>query len=279
MSSSSRDRPPRLPPPPASRRASGTQAIVRKRLRKPRRVEFLDDDLVHADVAEADEFLPDEFVLDAPPDDTAPLFAGVSDAPPPLSAAAVPQPPPGCAPPTSASRPPTLFALRPGGVAFAFAMAVLVGIAVGRQASDLLVPAATRAVAPAALDVPAMSSSASVHAASSSSPNSSAMPVEHEAPVPAAAALASAPPPDTRPEVGLAIKRAAQDALEHGKVGSAIDLGRQAVALDPGDAESWLILGAAYLQRGRYKDARRAFSDCVAQANHGARSECAALLR
>jgi Flp pilus assembly protein TadD len=59
----------------------------------------------------------------------------------------------------------------------------------------------------------------------------------------------------------------------------AIEQGERSVALDTADAETWLILGAAYMQRGKYAQARRCFSSCVQLAQRGARSECAALLR
>jgi Flp pilus assembly protein TadD len=51
------------------------------------------------------------------------------------------------------------------------------------------------------------------------------------------------------------------------------------VALDPTDAESWLILGAAYQQQGNDKDARRCFGACIQKANRGPKRECAAMLR
>jgi len=83
--------------------------------------------------------------------------------------------------------------------------------------------------------------------------------------------------PDTSAAVDA--KRASQKALENGQLAQAITLGERSVELDPTDAEAWLILGAAYLQRGSFKDARRCFSSCVTDATHGARRECAALLR
>ena len=49
--------------------------------------------------------------------------------------------------------------------------------------------------------------------------------------------------------------------------------------LDPTDAEGWLILGAAYLQRAAPQDAKRCFASCVKEATRGPRGECAALLR
>jgi cytochrome c-type biogenesis protein CcmH/NrfG len=54
---------------------------------------------------------------------------------------------------------------------------------------------------------------------------------------------------------------------------------RRSNALDATDAEGWLILGAAYLQRGSFKDARRCFASCAKEATHGPRGECSALLR
>jgi Flp pilus assembly protein TadD len=78
---------------------------------------------------------------------------------------------------------------------------------------------------------------------------------------------------------GADLKHRAQQSLEKGKLAAALDLGQQAVEADPTDAESWLILGATYLQRGKYKEARRCFASCVDQATQGPVSECKALLR
>jgi hypothetical protein len=77
----------------------------------------------------------------------------------------------------------------------------------------------------------------------------------------------------------LTTKNSSQQALEQGKVGLAIELGEHAVELDPTDADGWLILGAAYMQRGDNKNARRCFASCVKQATAGAKKECAAMLR
>jgi Flp pilus assembly protein TadD len=73
-------------------------------------------------------------------------------------------------------------------------------------------------------------------------------------------------------------KQAAQRALERSDPAEAITLAELSVALDPTDAESWLILGAAYLQRGHASDARRCFTTCAKTATRGPRAECAALL-
>jgi hypothetical protein len=70
-------------------------------------------------------------------------------------------------------------------------------------------------------------------------------------------------------------KRASQRALERGKTGDSIAAGERSVALDPGDAEAWLILGAAYQQKGDLTNMRRAFKSCLEQATRGPKGECA----
>jgi Flp pilus assembly protein TadD len=67
-------------------------------------------------------------------------------------------------------------------------------------------------------------------------------------------------------------------ALERGRVAVAIAAGERSVALDPGDGEAWLILGAAYQQKGSTADARRCYRACV-EAERGPKGECAAMLR
>jgi Flp pilus assembly protein TadD len=74
-------------------------------------------------------------------------------------------------------------------------------------------------------------------------------------------------------------KKTAQRALDRGKVAEAIEAGERSVSLDPTDGDAWLLLGAAYQQRGATADARRCFSSCVRQGTRGPRGECAALLR
>jgi hypothetical protein len=85
----------------------------------------------------------------------------------------------------------------------------------------------------------------------------------------------TAPDPVTAAEA----KREAQKALERGHLKASVEAGERSVALDPTDAEAWLILGAAYQGRGRYIDARRCFTTCSKVATRGDRSECRALLR
>jgi hypothetical protein len=99
------------------------------------------------------------------------------------------------------------------------------------------------------------------------------------APAQPTAAMAKAPAAPV-PAAGTAVqeKERSRGALERGSVGDAIGSGERAVALDPGDAEAWLILGAAYQQRGDAKNATRCFKACVDQGKRGPKSECAAML-
>jgi hypothetical protein len=85
---------------------------------------------------------------------------------------------------------------------------------------------------------------------------------------------ASASPADAR-----GAKRKAQRAIDHGDAVGAIEAAKQSLELDDSDAETWLILGAAYMQRGAHADARESFASCVRKATHGDKGECRALLR
>jgi Flp pilus assembly protein TadD len=86
-----------------------------------------------------------------------------------------------------------------------------------------------------------------------------------------------APAPD--PAAAREAKRQAQHAIDRNQLAVAIEAGERSVALDPTDAEAWLILGAAYQSKGGYAEARRCFSSCMHEATRGPRSECGALLR
>jgi tetratricopeptide (TPR) repeat protein len=111
------------------------------------------------------------------------------------------------------------------------------------------------------------------------------------APLPPATADEVAPTSDVTPperfvestendrDVARREKRASQRALELGHVTEAIELGEKAVAVDPTDRETWLILGAAYQHAGAQEDARRCFQACLTQGKRGATWECSAMLR
>jgi cytochrome c-type biogenesis protein CcmH/NrfG len=100
--------------------------------------------------------------------------------------------------------------------------------------------------------------------------------IEPATPLPEVSAVAA---PSVDRDAAPRAKRAAQRALEMGRVAAAIESGETSVALDPSDGEAWLILGAAYLERGQASDARRCFRSCVAEARRGPKWECAAMLR
>lgn len=68
-------------------------------------------------------------------------------------------------------------------------------------------------------------------------------------------------------------------ALEKRKIPEAIEAGERSVALDPTDGEAWLILGAAYQEKGDMVNARRCYGACVKQGKTGPRLECQKMLR
>ena len=68
-------------------------------------------------------------------------------------------------------------------------------------------------------------------------------------------------------------------ALEKRKLPEAIEAGERAVALDPTDAEAWLILGAAYQEKGDLTNAHRCYMACVKEGKTGPRLECQKMLR
>jgi hypothetical protein len=165
-------------------------------------------------------------------------------------------------------------------------------------ASDSIVAAAA-AQAPAAADPPSASAAAadppSASAAAADPPSASnvvpdtahpaAVGNESSSADPAAVkASASTPAADAPPDAQAIAeaRKARQDsqrALDRGHLAAAIEAGEQSVAIDPTDADAWLILGAAYQAQGHAVDARRCFVSCARQARRGARSECRALLR
>jgi hypothetical protein len=90
---------------------------------------------------------------------------------------------------------------------------------------------------------------------------------------------APAPAAPVPTETAAQEKRRARAALEAGALKKAIAGGERSVALDPTDAEAWLLLGAAYQMRGLASDAHRAFASCVREGRVGPVGECRALLR
>jgi len=98
---------------------------------------------------------------------------------------------------------------------------------------------------------------------------------------PPAEAVTAAPAPteaaELDPKAAAKEKNTARQLLERGKNGDAIDAGERSVALDPTDGEAWLILGAAYQEKGDMKNARRSYKACLEQGKRGPKYECAAM--
>lgn len=74
-------------------------------------------------------------------------------------------------------------------------------------------------------------------------------------------------------------KKDARRALERGKTADAIAAGERSVALDPTDGEAWLLLGAAYQEKGKNAEARRCFVSCLKEGKRGPLGECRAMVR
>ncbi len=94
-------------------------------------------------------------------------------------------------------------------------------------------------------------------------------------PDPAASSPADMVAPEPDPKEAARAKHASRLALERGKVADAIEAGEQSVTLDPSDAEAWLILGAAYQEKGDLAQARRSFRACLTESKRGPKWECA----
>ena len=80
--------------------------------------------------------------------------------------------------------------------------------------------------------------------------------------------------PPEKPKNAWQEKQAAKAALERGSNGAAIAAGERSIALDPTDAEAWLVLGAAYQAMGNVGQAKRCFHSCISQGKKGPISDC-----
>ena len=85
--------------------------------------------------------------------------------------------------------------------------------------------------------------------------------------------------PRPRPSRRREEKEDARKSLERGKLKDASEAGQRSVALDPTDADAWLILGSAEQELGHAKSARDAFTQCTKQAKTGPVRECGLMLR
>lgn len=96
--------------------------------------------------------------------------------------------------------------------------------------------------------------------------------------VPAAVAPAEAPKAATGDKTAPQEKVDARRNLERGKLVEAIEAGERSVALDPQDGEAWLLLGAAYQEKGKNAEARRCYKACLSEGKRGPLGECRAML-
>ena len=168
-----------------------------------------------------------------------------------------------------------------------FAAAALLAVTLGirRTAPTSEVEAVFVVESPPAVDAPVARDAFPGASAASLGPPPASFAV-----APPSESLALAPPAASTPDAGpdadgeamdeaTQAKQDAEKALEKGHAAQAIEAGERSVALDPTDAEAWLILGAGYDQRGAFAQARRCFATCAKVATRGPRRECAALLR
>jgi tetratricopeptide (TPR) repeat protein len=136
-------------------------------------------------------------------------------------------------------------------------------------------PAETAAAAAPATPPPAETAAAAAPATAAPA-ETAAAPVAAPAET-AAAAPAPTEAPELDPKAAAKEKNASRSLLERGKDADAIAAGERSVALDPTDGEAWLILGAAYQEKGDMKNARRSYKACLEQGKRGPKYECAAM--
>jgi hypothetical protein len=97
-------------------------------------------------------------------------------------------------------------------------------------------------------------------------------------PAPLVAEVAPAPTVDPRWPDARAARRAAVVALEARRVDEAVAAATAATVLDATDGEAWLLLGAAFQDRGKLSDAIDAYRKCRLHGRSDPRGECGAML-
>jgi TPR repeat len=147
--------------------------------------------------------------------------------------------------------------------------------------ADPMIAANAVALPAVPVDLPAAAnpSGAAEPTVAANAPVAADPPATADPPVASTATAESLPPDSQAADEAKEARKDAQRALDRGRVAESIEAGEQSVAIDPTDADAWLILGAAYQKQGHYSDARRCFTSCAAKARRGARWECSALLR
>jgi len=84
-------------------------------------------------------------------------------------------------------------------------------------------------------------------------------------------------PPSPSGGDAAALKKETLNLLNRGRTKDAIEKAREAIAADPSDATSYLYLGSALQDSGKWKDGIEAYSECVRHATKGPVNECRAM--
>ncbi len=74
-----------------------------------------------------------------------------------------------------------------------------------------------------------------------------------------------------------ALKKETLSLLNRGKTKDAIAKARESIAADPTDATSYLYLGSALQDSGKWKDGIEAYCECVRNSTKGPVNECRAM--
>ena len=135
-----------------------------------------------------------------------------------------------------------------------------------------IVAVAPESVQAPKVDVPAAVAPAEAPKADDAKLAAAAAPAKGEDAKPASPAVATGD--KTAPQEKVDARRN----LERGKLVEAIEAGERSVALDPQDGEAWLLLGAAYQEKGKNAEARRCYKACLSEGKRGPLGECRAML-
>lgn len=157
-----------------------------------------------------------------------------------------------------------------------------------RRSPAATAPAEPKSAAPAAPSAP--SAQPAIEATTASSAPASAAPSETAAVPPVAPSASEAPKPPVEPtaseneattppseddlKAARKLRLDANNALERGDLGKAIEAGEAAVKLDRTDGHAWYILGSAYMMKNDRVNQVRCFSRCL-DAKGGNKAECA----